>query len=153
MTITILVNNRLWDKVLYPFIEKLQQLGIQVQIKHSLAGTYYPSLKQGLFDIVIMPVLWTTHSPSELVEHLLSSPIASLHIPQPNIQSLATYINQSSHPDIKRIVSEDILTQLTDEYWVVPLWYIDYYRLAYHHHIALPKATDEDFDWYAIWLK
>ena len=138
---------------MYPFIEKLQQLGIHAQIKHSLAGNYYPSLKKGLFDMVIMPVLWAPDSPSELAKQLACPAIESLHIPHPNIQSLAKYITYSTHSDIKRIVSQDLLTQLTTEYWIIPLWYIDYYRLASHHHIALPKPTDHDFDWYAIWLK
>ena len=154
----ILLVQRAFERIALPFVRNLQRLGMVVNVRLVDAAQYINRLRSFDFDMVVGS-FGQSLSPGNEQRNFWHSAFAD----KPGSRNLIGV----NHPVVDALVDEVILAKdrselitavkaldrvLLWQHYVIPQWYIDYYRLAYWRVIRRPEVLpDYGIDLYAWW--
>ena len=143
----ILLNNQAFERWASPFVQNLERMGIQSNIRVVDAAQYQNRMDGFDFDMTV-GTFGQSNSPGNEQRDFWSSEKASepgsrnlIGVNDPVVDALIDKIIQA--PDREDLVTA---TQALDRvllwnYYVVPHWHIDYFRLAYWDKFGYPSAV------------
>ncbi|HZB92310.1 MAG TPA: extracellular solute-binding protein [Stellaceae bacterium] len=134
------------EKVVLPFLENLRRVGIFAQMRDIDAAQYENRMRNYDFDMIMVNYAASLSPGTELREFFGSA--AAKHPGSANTSGIEDPVVDDLIERAIRAKSRAALVPivhaldrvLLNGYYVVPLWYADYYRVAYWNKFGLPKV-------------
>jgi microcin C transport system substrate-binding protein len=155
---TILLVSKGFVKVVLPFKKNLARLGIDVDIRLLDVSQYIRKLKNFDFDMVVASrrypnilgkeqrELWGSESAN------IKGSLNIIGIQDKEVDFWIEKIENAKTLEELRSSAKMLDKRLLEQFYVIPHWYIDYFRVAYwkrlHHVSALPKYDLDFFGWW-----
>lgn len=146
LSFEILIVMPAFERVILPFKQNLQQLGIDVNVRLVDPSQYADRLRQFDFDMTIYTYSVGLIPGNELRDYWHSSS-ANVQgsqnlsgIKNPAVDALIMQIIQAKDRETMLHYVHALDRVMMWEYYVIPQWYIDAYRLAYWDEFAFPSV-------------
>ncbi len=147
LEVEFLINTSSFERWINPFIANLKKLGVSGRIRLVDAAQYENRLNNFDFDIIVQTIAQSL-SPGNEQRDFWGSDKADI----PGSRNLAGIRNPVADQLVEQIIvaqtAEDLAAHvkaldrvLLWNYYVIPQWYIDYFRLAYWDKFGQPAIT------------
>lgn len=146
-TIEFLVYDNSFERVINPFIQNLKRLGIEATIRQVEISQYINRMREFNFDITTM-VYPQSLSPGNEQADYFSSTSADIQgsrnyggIKNPAVDSLVRAIIQAKTREDLITATHALDRVLLHNWYVIPQYYIDSFRVAYWDKFARPSIA------------
>jgi microcin C transport system substrate-binding protein len=145
-TIEFLLNDELFERVVAPYGQNLQRLGIDLKIQIKDPAQYTRRVEDGDFDMVVA-VMSQSESPGNEQRDFWSSAAADkngtrnrIGVKDPAVDKLVENIIYAKERQELIAATRALDRVLLWNYYVIPMWHTPYERLAYWDKYAAPKT-------------
>ncbi|KHO66597.1 extracellular solute-binding protein [Pseudomonas flexibilis] len=154
----LLVNPRL-ERILQPYRENLQRLGVQVGLRTVDRAQYKQRLDSFDFDMVLMTLPQTLSPGLEQWQYFHSSQ-ANVRgsrnyagIADPVVDAMLEQLLAATSREEQIVATRALDRVLLWQHYSIPNWYIDHHRLAYRNRLAMPGTPPYTLGLRAWWQK
>ena len=154
----LLVNPSL-ERILQPYVDNLERLGVEANLRTVDRAQYKQRLDQFDFDMILMTLNQTLSPGLEQWQYFHSS--------QASIKGSKNYAGVNS-PVVDNLLEQLLAAQTRDdqvaaaraldrvllwEHYMIPNWYLNYHRLAYRNRFAFAATPPYTLGLNSWWLK
>ncbi len=147
-TVEFLVTSPSMQRVILPYIKNLEKLGIMANIRIIDYSSYSKRLENFDFEIttIVLPGVILPGNNQEALFHSKYAKIKGsrnlMGTKDPLIDLLVTKISKENNNFIKKQKLTILLDRiLRNNFFVIPHWYLDYFRIASNKKFEYPKNT------------
>lgn len=140
----ILLDSPAWDRITLPFIRNLKMLGVEANARRIDSSQYEERLRRFDFDMVVQ-VFPQSNSPGNEQRDFWHSSAADrpdsrniIGINNPAIDSLVQAVIRAQSREALIASTRALDRALQWNYYVIPNWHLDQYRVARWQHIQYP---------------
>ncbi len=144
-TFTLLLVSPGFKRIVVPYLENLKRLGIHAKIQLVDVAQYMQRLEEFDFDMIVTSFPQSTSPGAEQIDywHSKSAEINGsrnyMGIKNPVIDSLVERIVATSSLDKMKPLIASLDRILLWNYYMIPHWYLDHYRIAHASWVQHPK--------------
>lgn len=149
LEIEFLIASKSFEMIISPFIDNLKKLGIDAKIRYEEENQFQSRLRNFDYDIITAVYPQNQIPGSELIRYFHSS--------QANIKGSQNYLGLKNDKidylveKISKTKRKDKLIKLCQKfdeimlknYYVIPQWHNDSYRILYYNKIKRPKKSPQ----------
>ena len=145
VSIEFLIDSKAFEMVVASFAHNLKKLGIQTKIKFAEENQYQQMLNNFNFDIVVGVFPQSTLPGAELYSYFHSSQSNIkggrnlLGLQDKKIDNLVEKIAVATNKNNIQQLCQQLDKYLLENYFVVPHWHNNTYRILYRNIFAMPK--------------
>ncbi len=143
--IEFLIDQKTFEMIIAPFINNLKKLGIKAKIKFVEENQYQTRINNYDYDIITAVFPQALIPGFELYSYFHSSQINIkggrnlVGINNIAIDDLINKILKSNSKNELILLSKDLDKKLLEEYYLIPQWHNNSYRILYRNIFAMPK--------------
>lgn len=159
LRLEILLVNPSLERILLPYVENLNRIGVQASLRTVDRAQYKQRLDQYDFDMILMTLNQTLSPGLEQWQYFHSSQVAvkggknypGIH--DPAVDRLLETLLGAHTRDQQVAAARALDRTLLWQYYMIPNWYIDYHRLAYRNRFAFLATPPYTLGLNSWWLK
>lgn len=159
LTLEFLIRSRSFERVLAPFIQSLEAIGVKASIRHVEAAQYNEQVRNYDFDVVGQARRFSA-TPLQGFRPAFSSQSANLPgsgnfsgVKMKAIDALIDKVESAKSRDEMEVAARALDRVLRAYFFTIPNWHIDVHRVAYWNKFSFPdvKKPDYGFPFLTTW--
>ncbi|MDE1163876.1 MAG: extracellular solute-binding protein [Pseudomonas sp.] len=159
MRVELLLVNPNLERILQPYVENLENIGIDAHLRTVDRAQYKQRLDQFDFDMILMTLNQTLSPGLEQWQYFHSSQAKVkgsknyAGVANPVVDHLLEDLLAAQTRDQQVAAARALDRVLLSQYYMIPNWYLDYHRLAYRNRFAFVTTPPYSLGLSAWWLK
>ncbi|WP_249676184.1 extracellular solute-binding protein [Pseudomonas abieticivorans] len=159
MRVELLLVNPNLERILQPYVENLENIGIDAHLRTVDRAQYKQRLDQFDFDMILMTLNQTLSPGLEQWQYFHSSQAKVkgsknyAGVANPLVDHLLEDLLAAQTRDQQVAAARALDRVLLSQYYMIPNWYLDYHRLAYRNRFAFVTTPPYSLGLSAWWLK
>ena len=146
LTLEFLIRSRSFERVLAPYIQSLELIGVKANIRHVEAAQYNDRVRNYDFDVVGQARRFSA-TPLQGFKTAFSSEAADLPgtgnfsgVKMKAVDALITSVETAKNREDMEVAARALDRVLRANFYTIPNWHIDIHRVAYWNKFGFPKV-------------